>query len=86
MQRVLHVVAVLGALLGIVLMVVLLFWLGAGRRQAGLRDGSDVRLVAAVTEGSPAAFFGLTLQPVTSVMRKQLGLPRSRWRWDAALS
>ncbi|HEY3359019.1 MAG TPA: PDZ domain-containing protein [Polyangia bacterium] len=76
MGRPLHVLAVLGALAGIVLMVALLGWLGTGRRQAA-RAGSDVRLAAAVTPAARAAWLGLTVQPVTSMMRKRLGLPRS---------
>jgi hypothetical protein len=78
MQRAFHVLAILGVLASIVVMVVLLFWLGSGRRQASaMRNGSDVRLVAAVTPASRSAWLGLTLQPITDVMRKQLGLPRT---------
>ena len=77
MGRTLHIFFVLSVLVGITVAVVLVVWLG-GRSSAKARDGVDVRLVAAVTRAEPVgAWLGMTLQPVTDVMRKQLKLPRT---------
>jgi hypothetical protein len=78
MQRALHVFFVVSVLVGIAVAVVLVFWLGGRGARARTPSPGDVRLVAAVTTAAPqGAWLGMTLQPITDQIRKQLKLPRT---------
>jgi len=62
---------------GLAVAVAILISLG-GRRSARAQAGADARLAAAVTPAAASGtWLGMTLQPVTDVMRRQLKLPRA---------